>query len=112
MKAASTDDRFQDDKKGGPILTEGALSSRPSYREDGAGGGPSSQEDVAGGPHLPGKMGPGGSQNFMTPGDLAFRVFHPPAQYMLKHTIPCSVTLVVHCLHMKGVYMWQVTVSN
>ena len=38
MKAASTDDRFQDDNKGGPILTEGALSSRSSYREDGAGG--------------------------------------------------------------------------
>ena len=72
MKAASTDDCFQDDKKGGPILTEGALSSRPSYREDGAGGA-----------HLPGRMGPGGpifpvrwgrggpieggSQNFMTP---------------------------------------------
>ena len=44
-----TDDRFQDDKKGGPILTERALSSRPSYRKDGAGGA-----------HLPGKMGPGG----------------------------------------------------
>ena len=68
MKAASTDDRFQDDKKGDPILTEGALS----YREDGAGGA-----------HLPGRMGPGGPifpvrwgqggpieggpQNFMTP---------------------------------------------
>ena len=33
----------------GPILTEGGLSSRPSSREDGAGG-----------PHIPGKMGPGG----------------------------------------------------
>ena len=50
MKAASTDDRFQDDKKGGgPILTEGALSFRPSYREDGAEGA-----------YLPGRMGPGG----------------------------------------------------
>ena len=62
MKAASTDDRFQDDKKGGPIFTEGALSSWSS-----------SQEDGARGPHLPGKMGPGaqskeGPQNFMTPG--------------------------------------------
>ena len=57
MKAASTDDRFQDDKKGGPILTEGGLSSQPSYRKDGAGGA-SSQEDGAGGPHLPSKMGP------------------------------------------------------
>ena len=28
MAVASTDDRFRDDKKGGPILTEGALSSR------------------------------------------------------------------------------------
>ena len=26
--------------------------------------------------------------------------------------MPCSVTFVVNCLHMKGVYMWHDTVSN
>ena len=60
MKAASTDDRFQDDKKGGPILTEGALSSRPSYWEDGAGGAHLPGKIGLGGAHLSGKMGPGG----------------------------------------------------
>ena len=57
MKAASTDDRFQDDKKGGPILTEGGLSSQPSYRKDGARGG-----------HLPRRMGPGGGPKFYDTG--------------------------------------------
>ena len=33
------------------------------------------------------------------------KVHYTAAQYMLKHTIPCSVTFVVHCLHMKGVYV-------
>ena len=73
MKAASTDDRFQDYKKGpGPILTEGAYL--PSHLTGRMGpGGPSSREDGAGGAHLPGKMGrggpiEGGPQNFMTPG--------------------------------------------
>ena len=59
MKAASTDDRFQDNKEGGPILTEGALSSRHLTGRMGPGG-PSSREDRAGGAHLPSKMGPGG----------------------------------------------------
>ena len=72
MKAASTDDRFQDDKQGALFSQKRALSSRPSSREDGARGA-----------HLPGRMGPGGPifpvkwgrgapikggpQNFMTP---------------------------------------------
>ena len=56
MKAASTDDRFQDDKEGGPILTEGALSSRYLTGRMGPGGA-----------HLPGKMGPGGADRRWAP---------------------------------------------
>ena len=48
MKAASTDDHFQDDKKGGPILTEGPYLPGHLTERMGPGG------------HLPGRMGPGG----------------------------------------------------
>ena len=48
MKAASIDDRFQDDKKGDPILTEGAY--HPGHLTGRMGPGA----------ELPGRMGPGG----------------------------------------------------
>ena len=47
------------------------------------------------------------------------KVQHTAAQYRLKHTIPqtaslapCSVTFIVHIVYVKGVSMWQGTVSN
>ena len=67
MAAASTDDHFRDDKKGGLFSRKGpylpgkiGLMGAPLYREDGAGG-PFYWEDRARGPNE------GGPQNFMTP---------------------------------------------
>ena len=92
MKAASTDDRFQDDKEGGPILTEGALSSRYLTGRMGPGGA-----------HLPSKMGPGGPieggpQNFMTPGQPLRRtsmslIWHTPR---IVHVL---IALQVFCVN-------------
>ena len=102
MKAASTDDRFQDDKKGGPILTEGGIF--PAILPGGWGPGgpihaPGRLEDGAGGPPSSRSMGPGGGgrskggpQNFMSlvkyrlPNWIRIIGFHPITGVALEYS--------------------------